>query len=70
VLRNAGAVIVPNPWRADTHDNRSGTQTQTQTLVLPLYEYFIGKWAIEYQQPILFSHTAEFNGKNITFPLV
>jgi len=37
--------------------------------VLPLYEYFIDKWVIEYRNLILFSHTAEFNGKNITFPL-
>jgi len=59
-------MVVPNPLRADTHASSSGTQT----LALPLYEYFIGKWAIEYQNLILFSHTVEFNGKNIIFPLV
>jgi hypothetical protein len=66
MLRNAGAMVVPNPLKAVTHANSSGTQT----LVLRLYEYFIGKWAIEYQNLILFSHAVKFNGKNIIFPLV
>lgn len=66
MLRNADAMVVPNPLRVDTDASSSGTRT----LELPLYEYFICKWAIEYQDLILFSHTVEFNGKNIIFPLV